>query len=93
MIDTPVAEPPLVELDNYIDGIVTALLENAPTAAGKARQVVFDVAGAALSDELIQHTVRFIADIRDSDEGGAGLSAFLQKRPPAWTTAITETES
>jgi methylglutaconyl-CoA hydratase len=28
--------------------------------------------------------VNFIADIRNSDEGREGLSAFLEKRKPNW---------
>lgn len=81
------------ELDDYIEGIVTALLGNAPNAVSKAKQIVFDMSGAAIGDDMIEHTVRFIADIRDSNEGREGLSAFLEKRQPAWATAITGTES
>ena len=34
---------------------------------------------------LMEETARRIASIRVSPEGREGLSAFLEKRPPAWT--------
>jgi methylglutaconyl-CoA hydratase len=33
----------------------------------------------------MEETARRIASIRVSTEGREGLSAFLEKRPPAWT--------
>jgi methylglutaconyl-CoA hydratase len=42
------------------------------------------VGRSPLSDGLIAETAERIADIRSSDEGKDGVSAFLQKRPPAW---------
>ncbi|TDG12424.1 hypothetical protein E2F43_12500 [Seongchinamella unica] len=84
---------PEEQLDDCIEGIISALLGNAPGAVGKAKQIVFDVAGTAVNDELIEHTVRFVADIRDSEEGREGLSAFLEKRRPAWAVGSTGAES
>lgn len=71
-------------LDETIDGIISAVLNNGPVAVTKAKRIVFDVAGDTVTDAMIEHTVRYIADIRNSDEGREGLSAFLQKRPPIW---------
>lgn len=71
-------------LDATVEGIVAALLGNGPAAICKAKRIVFDVAGGAVTDGMIEHTVRFIADTRGSDEGREGLNAFLEKRTPAW---------
>jgi methylglutaconyl-CoA hydratase len=72
------------ELDAVIDGLVSGLLANSPAAVKAAKQLVFDVAGREISDDLIADTCHRIADIRVSPEGQEGLSAFLEKRAPAW---------
>lgn len=72
------------QLDARIDEITGALLKNAPQGLGKAKQLVFDVAQGDVDDTMIEDTVKLIADVRDSDEGREGLSAFLEKRAPNW---------
>lgn len=72
------------ELDSNIETVVAALLANGPTSIKKAKQIVFDVAEGEIDEEMIAHTVKFIADIRNSDEAREGLSAFLEKRKPKW---------
>lgn len=71
-------------LDPTIDAIAETLLKNAPDGIRKAKQIIFDVAAGDVTDQMIEHTVKFVADIRDSDEGREGLSAFLEKRSPSW---------
>lgn len=71
------------ELDNTIDGIVAAILNNGPNAVQRAKRLVGEVDGE-ISQSLIDDTVRCIAEIRDSDEGREGLTAFLEKRKPNW---------
>jgi len=73
-------------LDETIDGLAEVLLKNAPQGLGKAKQLVFDVAEGDITEDMIQHTIRCIADVRESEEGREGLSAFLEKRPPNWKT-------
>jgi methylglutaconyl-CoA hydratase len=73
-------------LNEAAESVIGALLKNGPDAVRKAKQIVFDVAHGVVSDAMVEHTVRFIADIRDSDEGREGLSAFLEKRKPNWVT-------
>lgn len=72
-------------LDEGINKLVTALLTNGPKAIGCAKQLVFNVANKKVNDELIEYTSEQIAKIRVSDEGQEGLSAFLEKRKPAWS--------
>jgi methylglutaconyl-CoA hydratase len=47
-----------------------------------------EVAGKT-PDEAMPVTVRTIADRRASDEAKEGLTAFLEKRPPAWSAKKT----
>jgi methylglutaconyl-CoA hydratase len=44
------------------------------------------VANGAIDTAMIDHTASLIADLRTADEGREGLSAFLQKRSPLWST-------
>ncbi len=70
--------------------LVQTLLANSPAAVKAAKQLIFTVANQPTTQELIDETSRRIAAIRVSAEGQEGLSAFLQKRAPAWQTATTD---
>ena len=71
-------------LDVCLDNIVTSVLANSPLATIKAKALVSQVASRALDQDLIEKTCELIADIRVSDQGQEGLSAFLEKRKPNW---------
>jgi methylglutaconyl-CoA hydratase len=71
-------------LDEKIDQIVNALVAASPHAVKEAKRLVHDVAGMALTDDLVADTVERIADIRASDEGREGVRSFLEKRKPGW---------
>ncbi len=78
----------LVNDDQLVDAVDTLcqqLLKNAPNSLALAKKLAIEVADTDITDEMIEKTVKTIADIRDSDEGREGLSAFLEKRPPTWT--------
>jgi methylglutaconyl-CoA hydratase len=72
------------ELDTAVDALAATLLKNAPAAVGLSKQLATMVAAGDISDQLISETVKLIADVRDSNEGREGLSAFLEKRAPSW---------
>ena len=67
-------------LDDAIEKIIEIILTNSPEAVRAAKQLVFDVAGKQVTRELLQKTSESIADIRASEAGKEGLSAFLEKR-------------
>ena len=71
-------------LDVCLDNIVTSVLANSPLATTKAKALVSLVTSRALDQDLIEKTWELIADIRVSDQGQEGLSAFLEKRKPNW---------
>ena len=60
------------------------LAANGPEAMRACKQLVHDIAGAPIDPDLMTDTANRIADIRGSAEGREGISAFLDKRRPAW---------
>jgi methylglutaconyl-CoA hydratase len=72
------------QLDQQLDALIDNLLANGPVAVRAAKKLVIDVAGKPIDDALTFDTCERIAGIRVSEEGQEGLTAFLQKRPPAW---------
>lgn len=73
------------QLNGEIDKLTETLLANSPSAIVDAKQLIFDVAGRKIDDELIDFTCERIADIRVSANGQEGLTAFLEKRKPTWS--------
>lgn len=74
---------PEEELDAAVDELVDELLQGSPEAQTAIKQLVEVIDGRTLS-EAREFTTRTIADLRASDEGKEGLSAFLDKRAPSW---------
>lgn len=72
------------ELHGVSDAMVQTLLANSPAAVKAAKNLIFTVANQPTTQALVDETSRRIAQIRVSSEGQEGLSAFLQKRTPAW---------
>ena len=72
-------------LDAAVDRQVALLLKAGPVASAQAKSLVRDVAWARDRDSIDAANANLIARLRVSDEGQAGLSAFLDKRAPAWT--------
>jgi methylglutaconyl-CoA hydratase len=73
------------QLNHEIDKLAETLLANSPDAIVGAKQLIFDVAGREIDDELIDFTCERIAEIRVSAKGQEGLTAFLEKRKPTWS--------
>ncbi len=72
-------------LDAAVQRQIDLLLKAGPQAAAAAKALVRQVAAAADRDALDAANAALIARLRVSPEGQEGLSAFLDKRPPAWT--------
>ncbi len=72
------------ELAAAADHMAAQLLVNGPCAMAAAKNLVASVACRSVDDALIADTAGRIADQRSSREGKEGLSAFLEKRKPAW---------
>lgn len=63
---------------------VASLLASAPEAVRVAKGLIADVAWKSPED-VAERTVRAISERRASDEAKEGLTAFLEKRKPAWS--------
>jgi methylglutaconyl-CoA hydratase len=74
--------------------LIDAIIANSPQAVVAAKALVAYVADAPLTPDTIAETSRRIAAIRVSAEGQEGLTAFLDKRTPAWQqpTSAGQTE-
>jgi methylglutaconyl-CoA hydratase len=66
------------------DRLIEALLLGAPGAQAQAKRLVALCADHAIDASLVHETARLLAERRASAEGVAGLSGFLEKRPPDW---------
>jgi methylglutaconyl-CoA hydratase len=71
-------------LDASVEELVSTLLQNGPAAVRASKALVNDFAGRDIGPEIIEDSCGRIARIRVSGEGQEGLSAFLNKREPAW---------
>ena len=71
------------ELDAEVERVVGELLTAAPGAIAVAKHLASEVAGRD-PREVLLHTAETIASKRTDPEGQEGLTAFLEKRRPAW---------
>lgn len=60
------------------------LLQNGPRAMAAAKEMVRAVARGPVDEGMLAATAERIAELRASDEGREGMSAFLEKRRPGW---------
>ena len=65
---------------------IKSLLEGAPIAHAEAKDLIAAVAGKEFTDALRTDTAKRIAIRRVSAEGTEGLTAFLEKRKPTWSS-------
>lgn len=72
-------------LDSRIEALLSDLAAGAPGAQSAAKELIDAVANRPITQDLIDDTAMAIAKIRAGEEAREGLSAFLEKRPAAWT--------
>ncbi len=73
------------QLDGHITDLVDLLLSGGPRAQARVKSLIRLVSTwQADPEELDRRTSETIAALRVSREGQEGLSAFLEKRQPAW---------
>ncbi|MBQ4835581.1 enoyl-CoA hydratase-related protein [Pseudoalteromonas luteoviolacea] len=78
------------DLEQSEEYFIEQLLNNGPVAVKSAKSLINEVAGKYIDEGLIAHTAKRIAEIRVSDEGQEGLSAFFDKRAPNWQPTASE---
>jgi methylglutaconyl-CoA hydratase len=71
-------------MDALIDSKVQQILLSSPAAIAAAKALIFGVA-ARTFDNVMDFTAEAIANARASEEGQAGMKAFLSRQKPPWT--------
>ena len=73
-------------LDAAVQSQIALLIKAGPVATASAKQLVRNVCAHADGNRHDAYNAALIARLRVSPEGQEGLSAFLEKRKPHWTT-------
>lgn len=74
---------PAETLDSAVDAIIGNILKNAPASLRACKTLIRDSAGP-VTEAVRDDTAARIAAIRATPEGQEGISAFFEKRQPAW---------
>jgi methylglutaconyl-CoA hydratase len=74
------------ELDAKVQEIANALLHGGPLAQAAAKDLIRAVNNQPINDNLVEDTAHRIAHLRTTPEAREGITAFLEKRSPNWTT-------
>ncbi|MFC3050655.1 enoyl-CoA hydratase/isomerase family protein [Kordiimonas pumila] len=77
--------PSLQEASCLSSKVIKHILAGAPMAQQEAKALIRDVSGEKITEDLTTETARRIAARRASTEGREGVTAFLEKRPAAWS--------
>jgi methylglutaconyl-CoA hydratase len=77
------AVAPLDKLDEAVAEFTDRLISSGPEALAVCKDLLDNVYGMPL-EEAKGYTAKVIAEVRVSDEGQEGMSAFLEKRKPRW---------
>lgn len=75
---------PVDQLDVAVAALVKPLLAGGPLAQKAAKDLIAAMHGRPIDAETLELTAQRIARQRRTDEARDGVSAFLDKRPPAW---------
>ncbi|MFE8071720.1 enoyl-CoA hydratase-related protein [Marinobacteraceae bacterium S3BR75-40.1] len=75
---------PEAQLDERIDQLVADLAAAGPQALHATKGLIARVDDAFPDDQLRNDTADLIARLRTAEEGQEGLTAFFEKRQPAW---------
>lgn len=72
------------ELETEIENVINLIFTSGPKAIRKCKELINHVSNDIDLNEAIEYTAKVIAEVRKSDEGQEGMTAFLQKRKPNW---------
>jgi methylglutaconyl-CoA hydratase len=72
------------ELDGLVEHLTSLVFRASPRAVAEVKELVDEVIGEPIDTQLSRRTSRRLAHARTSPDGREGLSAFLEKRKPAW---------
>lgn len=72
------------EIEAHLEETLALLKTSGPKAMGHCKNLLNDISNNLNLDEALVYTAKIIAEIRASEEGQEGMSAFLEKRKPNW---------
>ena len=72
------------DLSEIEQSILNEFLQSAPGAQKIAKSLLQNVLSNDINPETQKVTAQMIAQVRASEEGREGTSAFIEKRPPSW---------
>jgi len=75
---------PAEQLSTRVMELAKLIATNGPEAVVRAKKLIKDVSEQPINSKLHTFTARTIAEIRASEQGQEGVSAFLSKRTPDW---------
>jgi methylglutaconyl-CoA hydratase len=73
------------DLDERVGRMLAQLYSSGPRAIAAIKNLIPEVAGATIDDQLMETVSQRIAAVRATAEAQEGLSAFLEKRKTAWS--------
>ena len=76
---------PETDLDLAIEKEIKPYLAAAPAAVAASKALARSLS-PSISDDVIEDTIRRLADTWETPEAREGISAFFEKRKPAWVT-------
>lgn len=77
---------PRDRLEKRVDALIGQLLASGPEAIASCKELILNVPRMNFED-VKKYTARMIANLRISEEGQEGMSAFLEKRKPRWAAS------
>jgi methylglutaconyl-CoA hydratase len=86
------AAVPADQLDASVAEVVSDLLMGGPLAMGAAKQLLAEVPGSPV-DEAFRWTAGLSSMLFQSEEAKEGMTAYLQKRSPAWAPSPEGSQS
>ncbi len=75
---------PETDLDEAIEQEIKPYLSASPAAVAASKALARSL-GTAITEEIIEDTIRRLADTWETPDAREGISAFFEKRKPAWT--------
>ncbi len=73
------------ELENAVGRVLEDVKQCAPNALASTKALIFEVLDKSL-DDTVAYRANLLNTLRTGDEAQEGLLAFMQKRPPNWST-------
>ena len=82
---------PPEELDAVVNALLGHLITSSPAAQRTTKALLRELSGVPIDEALVRQSAKRMAKMRASAEAQEGMSAFLEKRDPAWIDSLRDT--